>query len=147
MNPMPMHYHEEKLIFGIASLTGSLLCSMGAIMTSGELRWIYVTLAVGVITSAFLALLFRRQTESIRVTIGRCGISIMLSMFGSKVVVHYYKAQPLTEDVLMLSAIAMGVCIFGYFVAHSFLRALDKNSGSFGSQLIELLKLVLTKKP
>jgi hypothetical protein len=128
-----------------------MLCSIGAIMTAGELRWIYVTLAVGVMTSAFLSLICRKDGESIKVTIGRCGISIMLSMFGSKAVVHYYKAQPLTEDVLILSFLAMAVCIFGYFIAHAFLKALDKNSGSFASELIELLKLLLktwlTKKP
>ena len=146
-----MHYHHEKLIFGTASFTGSLLCSMGAIMTSGELRWIYVTLAVGVITSSFLALMCRKDSESIKVTVGRCGISILLSMFGSKAVVHYYKADAVTEDVLILSAIAMGVCIFGYFIAHNFLKALDKNSGSFAADLLDLVKLLLktwlTKKP
>jgi uncharacterized membrane protein len=146
-----MHYHHEKLIFGSASFIGSLLCSMGAIMTSGELRWIYVTLAVGVITSAFLALMCRKDEETIKTTIGRCGISIMLSMFGSKAVVHYYKAQEAVEDVLVLSGIAMAVCIFGYFVAHAFLKALDKNSGSFASELLNIVKLILktwlTKKP
>jgi uncharacterized membrane protein len=146
-----MHYHHEKFIFGLASFTSSLLCSMGAIMTSGELRWIYVTFAVGIITSSFLALMCRKESESIKVTIGRSGISIMLSMVGSKAVVHYYKAQEIANDVLILSAIAMGICIFGYFVAHSFIKALDRNSGSIGSELFNLLKLVLktwlTKKP
>ncbi len=148
---MHPNYAEEKLLFGLPALTGSVLCSMGAIMTSGELRWIYVTLAVGVMCSSFLALLFRKPGESIKIVVGRCGISIMLSVLGSKLVVHFYKIAGVDEDVLLLSGIAMGVCVFGYFLGHAFLQALDKNSTSIGGQLaglvVTILKTLINRKP
>lgn len=138
-----LDYHHEKLLFGIPTMVGSLLCSTGAIMTTGEIRWIYVTLAVGVMTSAFLALLFKKDSETIRIVVGRCGLSIMLSVLGSKLVVHAYKITGVQEDVLLLSAIAMGICIAGYFVGHGFLSYLNKNSEAGGRGLFDFLLLVL----
>ena len=146
-----LDYHQEKLLFGLPSLAGSLICYTGAIMTTGEIRWIYVTLAVGVMTSAFLALLFKKETENIRLVVGRCGISIMLSVLGSRLVVHAYKIAGVDEDVLLLSAIAMGVCIAGYFIGHGFLNYLNKNSEAGSKGVFDFLLLVLrtflTKKP
>ena len=84
---------QEKVFFGVTTYLGSGLCSMGAIVNSGELRWIYVTLAVGVMTSAFLALLFKKATDTIQIVVGWCGLSIMMSMVDSKVVVHFYNTK------------------------------------------------------
>jgi len=146
-----MTYTQEKILFGLPTMVGSMLCSMGAIMTSGEIRWIYVTLAVGVMCSAFLALLFRKPGESMRLVVGRCGLSIMLSVFGSKLVVHFYQIAGVDDDVLLLAGLSMGICIVGYFLGHAFLRALDTNSssliGDIWGLLVTILKSLLTRKP
>lgn len=144
-------YAHEKLMFGLPAMISSSLFSLGAIMTSGEVRWIYVTLAVGVMTSSFLSLLFKKDDETIRIIVGRCGLSIMLSIVGSKVVVYFYQIARVEEDVILLSGISMGVCIFAYFLGHSFLRALNKNADSQGKGMLDLaflvIKTVIKQKP
>lgn len=146
-----MHHVPEKLLFGFASLTSTALCSIGAIMTAGEQRWIYVTLAIGIMCSAFLALMFRKENESIRITVGRCGLSVMGSMFGSPLVVHFYKISDAENNILHLAGIAMLVCIGSFFIGYAFLKSLDRNSGTIGGSvtqfLIAVVKTFITKKP
>lgn len=137
---------SEKLLYGSATLVSSSICAIGAVVTSDEQRWIYVTLAIGVMCSSFLALIFRKATESMKVTVGRCGLSVMGSVFGSPLVVHFYKINGTDDGILLLAGIAMAVCIASFFIGYGFLRMLDKNSNSFGSSLMDMLKVWINKR-
>jgi len=141
----------EKLLIGFGGMVSSSTLALGAIMTTGELRWIYVTLAVGMMTSVFLTLLLKRPTDTVQVIIGRCGLSIMFSMVGSKLVVHFYKITGADSDVVILSAITMGVCVVGYTLGHNFVRMLARNSEKESSKLFDMvmsmIRFALTKKP
>ena len=143
MNPF---YCSEKLLYGSATIVTTTLCGIGAIVNDADQRWIYVTLAIGVMCSAFLALVFRKERETMKITVGRCGLSIMGSVFGSPLVVHFYKINGTEDNVLLLAGIAMSVCIASFFIGFAFLRMLDKNSNTFGATLMEMVKLWINKK-
>jgi hypothetical protein len=66
-----MNSFHEKLLFGITTLASTGFSMLGAIMTDGEARWLYVTLAASSMTSGFLALMFKKQDEAIRLVVGR----------------------------------------------------------------------------
>jgi hypothetical protein len=137
-------YYHEKLIFTAAAVISSGIMYIGAIMTTGDSQWLFATGSVSVLVSAFLSLTFRRSSESIRVVIGRCGITILLSVFGTRFVVYYCKLAEVTkDDMMMLGAITMAVCLAAYFPGHSMIRGLDRQSNSIGQSLFALIFRIL----
>lgn len=139
-----MTYYQEKFFFGISSFISSALFGMGAIMTSGESRWVFVTLAVSLFTSTFLALLCRAPGETIKVVVGRSGITVMLAIFGSRALVLHYALDAVEKDVLLLGGLTFAISIAAYFIGHSFVRSLDRSSNRISDRLLGWLLKLLT---
>lgn len=143
MNP-PLDYFHEKLLFGALSVISSSFLWMGAIMTTGESRWLYLTAAASIMMSGFLSLVFRRPDESIRLVIGRAGIATLGGIFGTKFVVHHYDLGIAIEDGINLAGIASLVCVTVFFVG---IKALNILSTRADSILEKLLGALLPNNP
>lgn len=139
------HYFKEKILFAAASFASSCFAGLGAIMTDGETRWIYVTMSIAILCSAFLALSFRRSEESIRVVVGRCGMSCLLTVFGTRILVEAANLKVAHTDVLYLGGLSLAVCVASYTVGHGLFRSLDENSTGMGNWIRKFLMKMLSK--
>ena len=121
---IPFH---EKLFFGCVTLTSSGLYMLGAIMTTGEARWIYVTLAASSMTSGFLALMFKKEDETIRLVVGRCGFAILGGILATRPITHHLGFENLTEtDIISLGGLSSLTCIGTFFLCIPLLKVLEK---------------------
>ncbi len=104
-------------------------------MTMGELRWIYVTLSVSIITSGFLSLTFKKTTEKIPLVIGRTGIAVLGGTFGTKLVAIQWDLAHVEEDVIILGAYTVGITMLSFFFGYQMLRLFDRK----GSEIVEII--------
>lgn len=133
-----MTYTQEKIFFGLVSIVSSTIFGLGAILTNEEqARWIYVTLACSVMTAGFLALIFKRQDETMRIVVGRSGMSILGGVFGSKGVVQYFGWQSPHSDVVILGGIAIISCIFSFIIGFVVLEMLNSKSSVIAKKLFD----------
>ena len=123
---MLMTYTGEKAIYGLATIGGSGLSALGAIMSQGEARYLYVTLAVSIVTAAFCAIVFKSRTENMRTVVGRCGLSILGGIFGTRYALHKEWLTVVDEDVIILGGQAIGVTIASFFVGFWVLHLLNR---------------------
>lgn len=123
-----MNYTQEKIFFGSAAWLASAASTMGAIISTGELRWIFVTLTVSIITSTCLALIFKRADETIRLVVVRSGMAILSGVFGSKYLVHHYSITTADSNIVDLGAIACVCCIVGFILGFILLQTLNTNA-------------------
>lgn len=132
-----MTYFQEKIVFGGATFLSSAISGLGAILTVGEARWVYITLCMSIITASFLSLLFKRLDESVRVVIGRCGISILLGIFGTRALFHYYDLTLANDDSLILGGLSCLVTTVGFFIGYEILGILNSESRSITQRLVD----------
>lgn len=141
------NYFKEKVIFGLSSLVSSAFSGLGAIMTVEETRWVYVTLSVAIMCSSSLALMFRKQTESIRIVVGRCMMSVLVTVLGTRVLVNRMGWDAAHTDVLFLGGVALGVCVLAYFLGHGLFKSMDANSTGMGNAIRQFLLNLLKPGP
>lgn len=120
-----MNAFHEKLFFGSAALTSAGTSTLGAMMTEGETRWVFVTFTCSILTAAFLALMFKRETENIRLVIGRCGFSVLGGILATQPAAHYLKVESVHNNVISLAALASLVCIGFFFVGYAMLKIVE----------------------
>ena len=121
MNPF-----AEKIGFGLSTLAFTFFSTLGAIMTSGETRWVYVTFAASSMMSGFLSLMFKAPNETVRLAIGRFGFAIMGGILGTKPVIHHLGFDQLCEtDIISLAGLSALTCIITFFLGVGFLKALE----------------------
>ncbi len=132
-----MTYTQEKIMFGSSTMLAATFSTVGAIISAGELRWICVTLTVSIITSSFLALIFKRTEETIRIVVGRSGMAILSGVFASKYLVHSYCLTFADNDIVALGAIACACCILGFIVGYVLLQMLNKNSDRIAEWILK----------
>lgn len=140
-----MDYYSEKIFFAVCSLVSTALFSIAAVLTEGDVRWILITTAVSVMTASFLSLAFRKAGESIRIVLGRSGMTILSSIMVSKAAVMYFNLNVVTEDVILVGAAAFLVSILTYFPGHGLFKSLDDSSTSMGNAIRTMLVNWLTK--
>ena len=100
---------------------------MGAIMTTGETRWLYVTLAASMFTSGFLALMFKKAEETIRLVVGRCGFAILGGVMATKPVTHHLGFEKITEtDIISLGGLSALCCITTFFCGFIALQSFER---------------------
>lgn len=122
-----MNTFHEKVFFGFTTLASAGFSMVGAIVTDGEARWLYVTLAASSMTSGFLALMFKRADETIRLVIGRCGFAILGGILATKPLVHQLGFEKLTEtDIISLGGLSSLTCIITFFVGVAMLGRLER---------------------
>ena len=133
----PFH---EKIFFGFSTLLGAGFSMLGAIMTDGEARWIYVTLASSSMTSGFLALMFKRADETIRLSVGRCGFAILGGILATRPIVHQLGFEELTEtDIISLGGLSSITCIGTFFVGYAFLRCVERSAPALAEKWFKKL--------
>jgi hypothetical protein len=124
-----MNHFHEKLFFGFITLISSGFSLLGAILTTGEARWLYVTLATSSMTSGFLALMFKRADESMRLVIGRCGFAILGGILATRPIVNHLGFKELAEtDIISLGGLSSTTCIITFFVGHRLLTIIERNA-------------------
>ena len=120
---------HEKLFFGFITLTSTAFSTLGAIITAGEARWLYVTLATSSMTSGFLALMFKRSDETMRLVIGRCGLAILGGILVTRPLVHHLGFERLVDaDIISLGGLSSLSCIGTFFVGHALLSIVEKQA-------------------
>lgn len=122
-----MQPFHEKIFFGFITMLSTGFSMVGAIMTTGETRWLYVTLASSLFTSGFLALMFKRADESIRLVVGRSGFSVLGGVLATKPVTLHLGFVELTEtDIISLGGLSSICCIVTFFCGFIALQSLER---------------------
>lgn len=120
---------HEKLFFGFTTLSSTAFSMCGAILTTGEARWIYVTLAASSMTSGFLALMFKRGEETMRLVVGRCGFAILGGVLATRPIVHHLGFEKVADtDIISLGGLSAATCIATFFVGYALLSCLEKSA-------------------
>ena len=124
-----MNQFHEKLFFGFTTLFSTGCSMLGAIISTGEARWLYVTLAASSMTSGFLALMFKRQDETMRLVIGRCGFAILGGVLATRPLVHHLGFEKVADtDIISLGGLSAATCIGTFFIGYALLARLERNS-------------------
>jgi len=143
---MEHHYFADKIFFGTMALISAGLNIIGAMFAPHESQWLCVTMAVGSLVSACLALMTRRN-ESIRIIAGRCLFSVIVAVLGTRVLVRYFDALAIAgDDILLLGALAGTVTVVSFTIGFGFIRSLDDDKFSLGQWIKDMLLLILTRK-
>lgn len=141
-----MNYYNEKIFFGTTNLIGAFFATLGAMMTYGDARWIFVTLVVGIITSTSMALMTRKD-ENMKIVVGRFLFAVVATVLGTRVLSHSIASLAImNDDIIFLGAIAGAVNVFAFTVGYGLIRSLNDERISLGRWLKDLLLTILTKK-
>ena len=132
MNPI-----QEKLFFGSSLLASAAASAIGAILTTGETRWLCVTFAVSFLMSGFLALMFKKPEDTIQLVIGRCGMAILGGIFGTYFVVDKFKIAAAQTDVIALGGISGFVCIICFLLGFVFLKMLEDRAPTLATKIFK----------
>ena len=124
-----MNSFHEKILFGVTTLVSSGFSLLGAIVTTGEARWIYVTLAASSMTSGFLALMFKRTEETIRLVVGRCGFAVLGGILATQPIVKHFGYEKAVDDsVVSLAGMSAATCVATFFLGYVFLSILERSA-------------------
>lgn len=132
MNPF-----AEKILYGASAFTSAAASTAGAIMTEGDTRWFFVTVTASILTACFLALIFKKAEESIRIVIGRSGIAILCGVLLSRWMVHSFGIKMVDGDVVGLAGLAAAVTAGGFLVGFKFLHLINSKSDSLAKKLFD----------
>lgn len=134
--PHRIAFHE-KLFFGISSLISSSFSLLGAIVSTGEARWLCVTFTACIVTSTMLALIFKQPNERIGKVVGRCGIALLCGVLGTKYVVGYYAITSAHDDMIVLAGVSSLTCIAGFMIGVPLLKVLENRSSKIAAGLFQ----------
>lgn len=109
------------------------------IMSEGDVRWLLFTFSISIFCSSLLTLGFWRMTDPARVIVYRCGMPVMISVFGSKAIVHYCGLDVVREDMMLLGFLTIMVTVVAYFFGHGLFKYMDREATHFGSKLFKII--------
>lgn len=132
-----MTYTQEKITYGLAILSSAASSTAAAILSAGETRWLCVTITSSILTSGFLALVFKRTDETIRLVIGRCGLSLLCGVLGSRYIVHRYGIEAVDNDIVALAGVAAGVTMAGFILGYPLLQLVNSKSGTLAEKIFK----------
>jgi hypothetical protein len=139
-------YYTEKLFFGISNLLAAGAGMLGAILNEGDMRWVCVTLSVGIVVSTAMSLMTRRE-ESMRIVAGRNLFAVLTTVLGTRALAHWWESLAVVQDdVLLLGFASACVCVLAFTVGFGLIRNLDQDKFSLGKWLKDLIITILTKK-
>ena len=132
-----MTYTQEKAFFGLSSFVATSISAVGAMVVRDDvLRYLYLTLTVSILTSAFLALVFRKSNERIGLVVGCCGLSILGGVFGTRMVMHHANLETANEDIIYLMGFAGGVTMASFIIGFVFIQLLEKRANSIAERIL-----------
>lgn len=105
-------------------------------MTEGEARWIYITITASILTACFMALIFKRADESIRLVIGRSGLAILAGVLASRWAVHKFGIELVEGDVVALAGLAAGVTIGAFLIGYPLLQVVNEKSAGIVNAIL-----------
>lgn len=132
-----MTYTQEKITYGIAAMVSAAASTFGAVVSEGESRWLFVTITASILTACFLALIFKRADEGIRLVIGRAGLSILGGVLGSRYIVSHYGITAVNNDIVALAGVAAGVTMAGFVVGYPLLQLINSKSGTLAEKIFK----------
>lgn len=132
-----MTYTQEKITYGVAAITASGFSTLGAMMTEGESRWFFVTFTASILTACFLALIFKRVDEGIRLVIGRAGLSILGGVLASRFLVDRFNLSVVHQDIVALAGVAAAVTIACFIVGYPLLQIINSKSGTIADRIFK----------
>jgi hypothetical protein len=120
---------QEKIYFGVITLASTSVSTVGAILTTGEVRWLYVTLATSILTSGFVSLMLKKPAESVQLVIGRCGLAIIGGVLATKPVINFMNyEEAVKEDMILLALLAAVTCIATFCLSMQVFRAIERTA-------------------
>lgn len=134
-----MNTFHEKLFFGTATLTSVGTSTLGALMTEGETRWVFVTFTCSILTAAFMALMFKRSDEGVRLVIGRCGFSVLGGILATQPAAYYFKVDTVHTNIISLAALSSVVCIGFFFVGYAMLKIVEAKAPALAEKWFKKL--------
>lgn len=142
-----MTYAQEKTILGLSTLASSAISAIGAIVVGDDvLKYLYVTMTVSAMTAGFMALVFRRQHDSIKPVVGRCGLSWLGGIFGTRVLMHHFHIQGADEDIIYLMGLSGGVTIASFLVGFAFLQLIAERASLIVERIAAKLGFAIPPK-
>jgi hypothetical protein len=132
-----MTHFQEKTAFGIFNLLSAAILWTGALVTTGEARWLYITFASSVLTAGFLSLIFKRTDETIRIVVGRSGLAILGGVLGSKWIVAHWGLHHLDADGIALAGLASAVCLLSFVIGFAILQLIAKKSDQIAARILD----------
>lgn len=130
-----MNVFHDKILYGISSLAAAFFSTLGAILTEGEVRHLYVTFTSSILTAGFLALMFKAPLETIRLTVGRSGLSIIGGVLGTRFFIMHYGIKAVDGDVVALAGVAALVTGIGFLIGYPFLQIINTNGKSIAGYI------------
>jgi hypothetical protein len=146
-----MTWFQDKIIYSAAVMLSGFCCWLGAILTQGDIRWLYATMASSVLTSGFLGLVLRKPEEPIQIIIPRAFLGVLGGVLGTKVgVISIPQLRHMSErfeaDVLYLAGVAAFSSIIFHIVGYAFIKAANDSAQSISSRLLEKALTILGLK-
>lgn len=130
-----MDSFHDKIGFGITTIASAATSAAGAVMTEGETRWVFITFTASFLMSGFLALIFKKSDETIRLVIGRCGFAIMGGILATKPAIHYFGLEAATNaDMIALAGVSSAVCGFFFIFGFALLKILENRAPSIADR-------------
>jgi hypothetical protein len=131
------HCFQEKLAAGGAALVSAGIASAGAMITSGEVRWVCITLAASILMAMFVAVLLRAPGETMKLTIARAGFSVMLGVLGTRELLIRWGAQSFEGDAIRLAFISSCMTIAGMVLGYPLLLLANTRGKSWARIILE----------
>lgn len=133
-----MNSFHEKIFFGVTTLTSSAFSMLGAYVSTGEARWLYVTLASSSMMSGFLALMFKGEKENVRVLVGRCGFAVLGGILATQPIVqHMGMEAAVEENIIKLAGLSSGTCILTFFFGFALLSAIERKAPALAEKWLK----------
>lgn len=126
----PMQPIHDKILFVLAFFFGSAISALGAILTQGETRWIFITLAVSILTCTSMALLTKAEDETIRIVVGRCLLACIGGVTGTGPFVHYLQIESAATNAISLAGCAAATCVVTFFIGYAVIMLLKEQSAN-----------------
>lgn len=132
-----MSYPQEKVFMSLCNLTGIAVGWTGAIMSTGDLRWLFITLFSSLLMSTMLSVIFKKVDETIQLVASRCGISTFGGICVTKWVAWQFSIEIVHTDPIALAGISALVTAIMFTVGFKALRYLESKSDSLAKRFID----------
>lgn len=127
----------EKLFFGASVLLAATLGWTGSIMTEGEWRWLCISFTSSILMGTLLALIVKSPTDSMKVTVGRTGVAILIGTLGTREAVIHWGIEGFDADPIRLAGWAAGMTLAGMTIGYPFILLLNTKGKDIGKRLLE----------
>lgn len=132
-----MDNFHEKIFFGLTVLASAVFSFFGTILTAGETRWLFMTALTSLLTSGFLALMFKKVDDTIQYVVGRCGIAILGGIFGTQPAVHYLGITNVETNIITLGGVSAAACAATFILGYCFLKLLESRAPGFAERILK----------